>query len=180
MCAENHVPARRPLRRPLCVLFAAAWLGVLPATAQEGKHIFGWVENVGFADFEFELKAKLDTGAATSSLDARNVRRFKRGKKRYVSFTVIDRKTGEEVNLELNYVRTVRIKRHGMDNQRRPIVFITVCLGTLTREVEVTLTDRSEFLYPVLLGRSFLEGYTIVDPSLTFTNKPQCDALEHD
>ena len=95
-----------------------------------------------------------------------------------MSFTVVNRKTGEFAHLERDYVRTVRIKQHEAQNQRRPIVLMNVCIGIEIHEVEFTLADRGEFLYPVLLGLSALEDIAVVDPSLTFTAKPRCNVAE--
>jgi hypothetical protein len=72
----------------------------------------------------------------------------------------------------------VRIRQHDGSFHRRPVVKMWICLGHLMREVEVNLTSRSEFLYPMLIGRSAMRGSIIVDPDLTFTNRPQCDLSE--
>ena len=61
--------------------------------------IFGWAEPVVLEETGFELEAKLDTGAETSSLDAIDIRRFRRGKDGS-RFTVEDHAEGDEVQLE--------------------------------------------------------------------------------
>ena len=142
------------------------------------KTIFGYVERVVISDQGLSLKARLDTGAETSSLDARNIHRFRRGETRYVRFEVEDPESGEMIMLERPLARMVRIRQHGGSFHRRPVVNMWVCLGHLMREVEVNLTSRSEFLYPMLIGRSAMRGSIIVDPDLTFTNRPQCDLSE--
>ena len=69
----------------------------------------------------------------------------------------------------------VLIKRHDGDSQRRSVVSLTFCLGGHQREVEFSLIDRSEFEYPVLLGRSALAGIAVVDPEAVNLSEPSCN-----
>ncbi len=166
------------IRLPLLRLLVAGFvLLVAPAVADppEQRDLVGWVERVYLADVGFELKAKLDTGAETSSLDAVDIRRFRRRGESWVRFTVEDPESGDEVRLERPLVRRVWIKRHGAESQRRPVVELTFCLGEHERQVEFSLIDRSHFIYPVLLGRSALAGIAVVDPHETFIHDPDCE-----
>jgi hypothetical protein len=45
------------------------------------------------------------------------------------------------------------------------------------RTVEFTLADRSDLIYPVILGRRFMKSFLVVDPSETFLTKAACDEL---
>ena len=136
--------------------------------------IFGWAEPVILVETGYELEAKLDTGAETSSLDAIDIRRFRRKGKSWVRFTVEDHDEGDDVRLERPLLRRVLIKRHDGDSQRRSVVSLTVCLGEHRRKVEFSLIDRSEFDYPLLLGRSALAGIAIVDPDEINLTEPDC------
>lgn len=136
--------------------------------------IFGWVERVELLDGDLSVKAKLDTGAATSSLDATNIERFRRDGERWVRFTVTDPESDDVLELEKPLSRNVRIVRHSGEHQRRAVVKIPVCFGPFAREVEFSLIDRSNFIYPVLLGRSALKGHALVDSGETFINYPDC------
>ncbi len=142
------------------------------ATAE--PDIFGWAEPVVLEEAGFELEAKLDTGADTSSLDAVDIRRFRRKGVSYVRFTVEDHPPGDEVRLERPLIRRVLIKQHDGDSQRRSVISLTVCLGEHRREVEFSLIDRSRFDYPVLLGRSALAGIAVVDPEAAKLSEPDC------
>lgn len=119
------------------------------------------------------VKAKLDTGATTSSIDARNQEVFKRDGKRWVRFTIEDR-DGREVELERRVERFVKIRRPDDKFDRRPVVKMSLCLGRELRSVEVSLADREGFVYPVLLGRNFLAGVAVVDSGQTLTSEPDC------
>ena len=161
---------------PISVLaLALAAFPLVGGAAAAEPDIFGWAEPVVLEEAGFELEAKLDTGADTSSLDAVDIRRFRRKGKSFVRFTVEDHAEGDEVRLERPLLRRVLIKQHDGDSQRRSVVSLTVCLGEHRREVEFSLIDRSQFDYPVLLGRSALAGIAIVDPDEINLSKPDCD-----
>lgn len=153
----------------------AAHLSADSSAEQFELEVFGWVERVELLDGKFSMKAKLDSGAANSSLDATDIERFEKDGNRWVRFTVSDPDSEEELTLEKPLERNVRIVRHGGEHQRRPVVKMTICLGDKLREVEVNLIDRSNFIYPVLLGRSALEGYALIDSGQTFLFSPQCE-----
>ena len=165
----------------LCVLgpvsAVARPAGVAPDSEAEGQDLFGWVEWVLVGERKMKLKAKLDTGAETSSLDATQIRLLERrhDRKRFVEFLLTDDDTGRTVKFKKRLVREARIKQHDGSFQTRPVVMVAVCLGDHLQEVEFTLIDRSEFLYPVLMGRSAMAGLAVVDPGFTFSRDPDCD-----
>jgi len=167
----------RVLRCASACLFVMVLLA-RPASPTK-KEILGWVEHVRVGKSRLELTAKLDTGADTSSLDATKIRRF-RGKdgERWVEFLVEEDKTGRRVRFKKRRVRTAYIKEHKGPSQKRSVVLMEICLGEYLQEVEVTLVDRSDFVHPVLLGRSALEGLAVVDPALTMTKEPRCPVEE--
>jgi len=137
------------------------------------KEVVGWVETVKIYPGGILVKAKLDTGAKTSSLDCECITPFKRDGKDWLSFSVKNHE-GVIVRLEKPVTRVARIKRHFGKEQKRYVVKLGICLGTVYREAEVTLVDRSGFNYSLLVGRNFLKGDFLIDPSATFLNKPAC------
>ena len=161
---------------------ATALFAATGADAAEIDHkdILGWVERVIVGAHEIEVKAKLDTGAETSSLDASEIRRLRRKSsgERFVEFQVTDPGSGDTILLKKPLVRMVRIKQHDGSFQTRPVVKLPICLGTHSKEIEVSLIDRSEFLYPLLIGRKALAGIAVVDPDRTLTTEPDCDNEE--
>jgi len=153
------------------VLFAAVLLPS-PCTSQE-KDIAGRVEKIRIYPGDLVLRAKLDTGAKNCSLHAPNMTKFARNGERWVRFTVKNHK-GEETTIERKIVREAKIKDAKSEPQRRPVIMLGICLGRQYREVEVNLVDRTEFIYPILIGRSFMIGHIIVDPELKYTSQPAC------
>jgi hypothetical protein len=144
-----------------------------PAAAQD-MEILGWVEYARLPAVDLELKAKLDTGAETSSLDARIIKKFRKDGKRWVRFAVIDREHGTEHVLVRERARTIGVVQHDGSRQTRPVVTMVVCVAGRQMETEVSLIDRSEFIYALLLGRSALSSFALVDPGSTFLGEPGC------
>ncbi len=142
------------------------------------RYTLGWVEWVCLDPEGVRMKAKLDTGALTSSMNAMNLERFERDGERWVRFEVIDPATEERVLLERPVARNVRIVRHEDDPDRRPVVEMEVRLGAIHQRAEFSLVDRSNFVYQVLIGRRFLRGLALVDSEQTFlSGRPPCGDL---
>ncbi len=145
------------------------------AGTDELSPVYGWAERVIVdAKHQFILTAKLDTGADTSSLDARDMKRVRYKGKSYVRFTVTDPVSGESVSLRKPYVRRIRVKRHDGDHQRRYVVKMTICVGDKVHPIDVSLIDRGVFEYPMLLGRQALRRIGWVNPREHFTKEPIC------
>ena len=157
-----------------CLLFAGASAASDDA-APHNRQIFGWIEWVQLSDPDIRLRAKLDTGATTSSLNAINKEYFKRDGKDWVSFDVIDRENDDApVRFEREVVRRVRILRAGGGVHSRPVVEIGMCVGDIYRKRQFTLADRTELNYQVLVGRNYMEDHVIVDSAETYTRRPSC------
>ena len=156
------------------ILLISIWAVNLMAEPSDLK-ILGWVESAFLADPEIELKAKLDTGAETSSLDARIIKKFKKSGRRWVRFAIIDRDSGDEFILVRERIRTIGVVQHEGANQIRPVVMLRICVAGEWLDTEVSLIDRSEFNYSLLLGRSTLASFALVDPGSTFLAQSSCE-----
>ncbi len=145
--------------------------------AEDNRHlqIFGYIENVEVAELDRSMRAKLDTGATTSSIDAREIEKFEKDDEDWVRFTVVDRDTDDEKVLEEPISRTVHIKRHGKDSQERYVVELDFCIGDRLITEEVSLTSRKKWNYPLLVGRNHLAGHVLVDSAVKDTRDPSCD-----
>lgn len=136
-----------------------------PAAADLPLGIIGETEAVYLDGFQAPFEARIDTGATTSSIDAREIRTFERNGRKWVRFQVVNRASQEKRSYELPVVRTVQIKRHEAESAPRLSVMLTFRIGHLTLEREFTLADREKFKYPALLGRNVISGLAAVDPS---------------
>ncbi|MFH0826242.1 MAG: RimK/LysX family protein [Pseudomonadota bacterium] len=166
------------MRRRLLLLLISFFVAVPPtqSPAGETKLVVGWVETVRILPGNLMIEAKMDTGADHSSIHVPEMTMFEREGRQWVRFGLRD-KEGKLVELERMVVRKARIKRHDSKNQQRPVVSLGICLGSLYREVEVNLIDRSRFKLPMLIGRSFMGDGIVVDPTLQFTQEPACPAM---
>ncbi len=133
----------------------------------------GWVEQAIIFPNSIQLPAKLDTGAESASLHAENMSLFSREKEDWVRFTITD-PTGENHPFEQKVHRLVKIKRHGQEPAERPVILLDICLGGHIEKAEVNLADRSNYDYPLLIGRLFLAGHFLVDASVTDLLTPDC------
>jgi len=151
----------------LFVFFAADF-----AAANE-KAVIGWVERVRIFPGNFEIHAKIDTGAKTSSLNAPNLKLFMRDGVEWASFDVTNR-AGVTQKFEEKIFRVAKIRRHGNRYQKRPVIMLGVCIGSIYQMTQVNLIDRKNFNYQMLVGRRFMKDRVIVDPGKTFIAKPKC------
>ncbi|EQM77809.1 ATP-dependent zinc protease family protein [Stutzerimonas stutzeri] len=160
---------------------------VFPCLAQAGgKTIYGLNEHVGLPDFGLEVPAKLDTGAQTASLSARDIERFKRNGERWVRFYLaIDEAHNRPIELPLQRISKIKRRAGDFDPEEektytpRPVVELVMCMGKAKRSIEVNLTDRSAFQYPLLIGSDALARFdALVDPSLKYAaGEPGCTTV---
>lgn len=150
-------------------VFATVTANDTPDTQQ----IYSWKEKVRVYPSGLMFRAKLDSGAKTSSINATSIKEIKRDGDDWVRFT-INNLDGDEDTLELEVERFVKIKQHEGPSDRRPVVRMGVCLGTLYKEVEVNLVDRSRFTTGMLIGRTFMENDVLIDPSTTYSHPAKC------
>jgi hypothetical protein len=157
----------------LAICIFIGWLTTAIPAISADKMIVGWLEMVRIYPENLNIKAKLDSGAKTSSLNAALIEELERDGKKWVRFRVTDHK-GKKLILEKKISRVAKIKLRNKRLQKRPVIIMDICLGGIHKEVEVNLVDRSYFNYQMLLGRSFLAGTFLVDSASKYTTKPDC------
>ena len=127
--------------------------------------IIGAVEWARVEPADLWVESRIDTGADTTSIHAEEIQLIVKDSKRYVSFFLIDAVTGSRHPQELRLRRRVLIKQSGGPDQRRYVVRMWVTVGEIRSRIDVNLTDRGDFEYPLLIGRNFLTDTMIVDVS---------------
>jgi hypothetical protein len=160
-----------------CSLLVFYAIFVLFSGAIHGKQIAGWIEQAALMPSGIVLKAKLDTGAKNSSLDAKDMQFFTKDEQQHVHFKVKN-KAGESVEIIEPVLRHIDIKRHFGRSQERPVIMLSICIGKVLKEVAVNLVDRSGFNYPLLIGRSYLSKDFLIDASLKYQLEPACAVTE--
>lgn len=166
--------------KPLVLLLSLLMPCGLSLAAE--KNVYGLNEYVSLQELDSVLAAKLDTGAKTASLGARNIKRFKRNGEAWVRFEIGS--DDDATTIEKPLARISKIKRRagdfdpdeGKTYTARPVIELDVCMGDTLRTIEVNLTDRSAFQYPLLIGSEALKRFgALVDPSLKYAaGKPGC------
>jgi hypothetical protein len=137
--------------------------------AEPAKIMLGVVEDVVLSPWGISFPARIDTGADLSSLDAREI---------VVRNDVADFKLGRRFGgrqLRMPVVEWRQIQT-ATGTEKRPVVEISICLGSKLFRTPVTLKDRSQMIYPFLVGRSALSGNFLVDPSRSKAAQPACPA----
>ncbi|WP_163558541.1 ATP-dependent zinc protease [Halomonas sp. NO4] len=174
-------------RGSLAAWLSAALLALGTASAQDEAQVFGWVEKATLEPWGVEVKAKLDSGALTSSLDARDIERFDKDGERWVRFRLEleDEASGETFSETLERPVYRRLKLIGAGgSDRRPVVLLKVCLGGTVYEEQFSLRDRGDMNYPLLLGRRTIGHLGLLDVTETFLTEPDCGEdtalVEHD
>ena len=164
------------------LMAGAAAVCVSPAFADYPIVLRGWLEHAVIAEADLKMDAKLDTGAKTSSIDADILTdpdtddQASQESKRVVFR--LSNEDGEERTLERPIVRIVKIKKRGGGVEERPVVELTVCLGTQMLTTEFSLADRSNFNYPILLGREFMKtAHIAVRADEEYVEEPNCKSL---
>lgn len=169
----------RTVRLTLISFIILSFYAPISFGKQPARVIAGWVEKVRIENQDFDLKAKLDTGAKTSSIYATNIKPFKKDGKRWAKFTLllIDSRGNEhEIDLEKPRSRKANVKNHDGNHDSRYVVELDVCFNGRKFVTEFTLADRSEYIYGILLGRQFLKRAAIIDPNKTFLTTPSCQS----
>jgi len=165
-------------------LLALLTLVALPVLAAEPT-LYGRYEYIALPEIGGEvLKAKMDTGALTASLSAKDIETFTRDGDEWVRFRLATKGASNKV-YEHKVARISKIKNRADEEDedkvvsevtKRPVVDLELCLGNVKRTVEVNLTDRSSFNYPLLIGAKALREFgAAVNPARRFTaDKPDC------
>lgn len=168
-------PATKPVEPPAEEVQDDATAEDAEATAvalpvnPEPIRVYGWREDVLIQGVKDKLRAKLDTGALTSSIHAEENELFERDGKKWVRFIVTDprNKNGVRTRIEAPLVRIARIKEPNAESTTRQVVRLSFQIGERKLRGEFTLNNRSNMLAPVLIGRATLKDLGWVDPGRT-------------
>ena len=135
------------------------------------KMIIGALETCHLPDLGIKnLQIRVDTGAQTSSLHVDNIKSIKKNGKPWVQFDlhpdIYDVHTTVTCSTPVCDIR--RIKSSNGTSQERYVIKTPIALGSGCWDIEITLTDRSDMSYLMLLGRQGMSNRVLVDPSSTF------------
>lgn len=116
------------------------------------------------------IKAKVDTGARTSSLHAFELEEFERDGRPWVRFEIHPLQDGAQsaIGVELPMVDRRAVRNSGGRQELRPVVQTLVELAGQRWPIEITLTRRDAMGFRMLLGRQAIRGRFTVDPGASF------------
>lgn len=136
-----------------------------PESLTGEKFLLGEAESVYIDEVKTKFATRIDTGAESSSLDARNIVLFERNGVEWVRFDVMTNGPDQPGDTHESKVeRFVRIKQDSQTgDDRRPVIHAHLKIGKYSAETDLNLTDRSHLDYPLLLGRKFMKDIAIVD-----------------
>ncbi|RLA48441.1 MAG: ATP-dependent zinc protease [Gammaproteobacteria bacterium] len=135
-------------------------------TETYSKQVVGQWELVWLPNLQLALPARIDTGAETASLDARNIELFERDGRRWVRFEILHPDTGEPLLMERKLKRmVVIIQSNTAESERRPVIKLGVTIGSISQTAEFTLSNRNHLDYQLLIGRNILQDVMVVDVS---------------
>lgn len=158
---------RKTLLRAIFI-FCLVWGGTVESAE---KVTVGLVEEVILLPWGVKIPARIDTGAAVSSLDARNLTI----KGKTVDFSLPEKYGGLRISRPIVAWRTVRSAEA---RDERPVVVLQFCLGSQVIRTRVNLNDRSQVKYPLLIGRNALKKNFVVDCMKERCAPPTCPEVQ--
>ena len=133
------------------------------------KILIGRTDIADFPDLKiYKVPVKIDTGAYTSAIHASDIEEIQMDGGPYVQFKILD-ETHPEFHGKLfryrNYSRRT-IKNSFGQSEDRFVIKTNIELFGMAYSIALSLSERTDLKYPVLLGRKFLNSQFIIDPSL--------------
>ncbi|SMQ57696.1 Uncharacterized conserved protein [Altererythrobacter xiamenensis] len=131
----------------------------------------GWREMAFLPELGLrDIPAKIDTGARTSSLHAHVLEEFRRDGERFVRFAVDW--GGVRHECEAIHVDIRGITSSNGETQRRYVIKTPLRIGSLEFRAEISLANRSDMKFPMLIGRSSLRRRFVVDSGHSWLQSP--------
>ncbi|MFT5291075.1 MAG: hypothetical protein ACI8QS_002188 [Planctomycetota bacterium] len=138
--------------------------------------VIGWREWVALPDLGVRaIKAKVDTGARTSSLHAFDLEPFREDSLDMVRFKIHpeQRSSKREKTVKAPVHEWRNVRSSSGEAELRPVILTTIEIFGESWEVELTLTRRDTMGFRMLLGRQAVRGHIVVDPGRSFLNGPR-------
>ena len=125
------------------------------------------------------IKARIDSGAKTSSLHALNIQAYQKEGQAWVSFDVYPIQNDGKCKVKCNALVTDKrvVKSSTGNREQRFVIQTFMSLGNHTWSIELTLTNRDSMGYRMLLGREAMKGRLIVDPEESFLSGSISDSI---
>ncbi len=132
----------------------------------------GWREWIALPELDLPaFKVKVDTGARTSAIHAHDLERHSENGIKMVSFSVLPVQRNQSIirRCSAPLVDIRDVTDSGGHTETRHVISTRLELAGVTKEIEITLTERRDMLFRMLLGRTALADDFVVNPALSFT-----------
>lgn len=143
--------------------------------SETSKNIIGRLEYIDLPDWDIQgIEAKIDTGAYSSSLHCHKVELFEKDGKNKVRFNLLDpdHHAYNDKLFELPVHDIREVKSSNGISEERIFVKTNILMFNKIYSIELSLSDRSEMKYPLLIGRNFISRKFLVDVSkINLSNK---------
>ncbi len=130
----------------------------------------GRIDKADFPELNLQnIKVKVDTGAYTSSIHCHDVKEVESEGEKYIEFEILDPSHPEYENkvYKVKGYKEKAIKSSNGTTEQRFIIKTIIAIFNEKLPIELSLSERSDMKFPVLIGRKFLNNRFIVDTSLT-------------
>lgn len=130
--------------------------------------MLGWREWLTLPELGIQrIRAKIDTGARTSAIHAEDIEYCVKEGQKWVVFNVHPLGPGKEpiTRVEAPLIEHRVVTSSSGQSTMRPFVYTHVIIGDRTIETELSLSNRDNLRFPMLLGRTAMQGVATVDPS---------------
>lgn len=122
-----------------------------------------------FVDFPLlsmnHIEAKIDTGAYTSAIHCKHIKQIFREGKEILELQLLD----DTIHYAEHFTKKL-IKNSFGEKEERYVIKTLICIGKKKILTTISLSDRENMRYPVLIGRRLLKGKFVVDVNLIYTN----------
>lgn len=136
--------------------------------------VIGAVEWVSLPSLSIQkVRARVDTGAATSALHVENIKPFKRNGQLWVRFGLVEgtTKNWHEESHETRVYGKRKVRNTSGETEERFVIQTQICLGAESWTINLNLSNRDNMRYRMLLGRSALKHRVLVNPSRLYLQK---------
>jgi hypothetical protein len=133
--------------------------------------LLGWREWLALPELNIDrIKAKIDTGARSSALHAFAIEPYRKGGQHWVMFAIHPMQKNTDSVIECHAPIKDRrfVSDSGGHKQRRYVIESQLLLGQSLISAEITLTNRDNMQFRMLLGRTAMNGRFIIDPSASY------------
>lgn len=138
------------------------------------RPVIGWREWLALPGLNVPaIKAKIDTGARSSSLHAFDIKKFQQDGRTRVRFAVhpVQRNTRVTVTMEADVLEMRRVRSSGGHETVRPVILTQVQLLGRLWEIELTLASRDTMGFRMLLGRQAVRERFLIDPGHSYSGE---------